>query len=1208
MQTKDVARGVIARWGHLAGSISLIVFVLLAGPNLAADEYDLISIERARILGKANEYLDALPHTVTADSCSRSQGGIHDFYSEGDYWWPNPKDPDGKYVRRDGETNPDNFVAHRQSMVRLSDIIGTFASAYVITDEEKYVVSAVRHLKAWFVDEATRMNPSLLYGQAIQGRYSGRSIGIIDTIHLVEVARGVKVLQSSDAFSLSDQEAIRSWFREYLTWINSHEYGLKEKLHPNNHGVCWSMQAAAFADLVGDEEVLAWIRNQFKTVYIASMMDLYGGFPAELGRTKPYGYSLFVIDAMATVAEIASTAEDNLWTFRLPDGRGMELGMKFIVPFIKDKSTWPLEPDVQYWNEWPVRHPSLLFAGLRLGNREYLDTWAKLESDPTTFEVLRNLPVRYPLIWAGSSPGLAQEANHRRLVDGWEFVRGDLGSIWEAFRPSKPGKPETVPLWTQVTLPHCFNALDAVDPDVNYYQGPGWYKTLLTLGRPQDDGRILLHFEGAGQKTEVYVYTKKVGEHVGGYDEWTIDITDAVNAFLDRTNVKRFKGKIPIAIRCDNSRDVEMIPSDLSDFNVYGGLYRYVHLIQVPAVSLQQIQLNTSVDVAGRKGVIDVRVGLRGKIPQDVPAEVRLRIEGPDGQLVAERPFTVAQAGKLVELGEIELEQPELWSPSAPHLYRCSISTDWGGTVHEAEQMIGFRHLEWVKQGPFKINGERLLLRGTHRHEDHAGVGAAMPEALIRRELKMMKEMGVNFIRLGHYQQSRIVLELCDRLGLLVWEEIPWCRGGLGGERYQQQARDMLANMIAQHRNHPSVFIWGLGNENDWPNDFSVFDEQAIRDFMSELNTLSHRLDPSRKTAIRRCKFCQDIVDVYSPSIWAGWYRGKFVDYRAVSEKEMKQVDHFLHVEWGASNHARRHSEDPDRGIEQVVSGKGADERDGDASLYGGQARVSKDGDWTETYACNLIDWHLKEQEKMPWLTGTAYWPFKDFSTPVRPENPVPYVNQKGVVERDFEKKEAFYVFQSYWTTQPMARIYGHTWPVRWGKDGEQRLVKVYSNCEEAELFLNGQSVGTKRRDSQDFPAAGLRWNVRFLPGKNVLQVVAKTGKKKVTDEVEVVYQTETWRMPVRLELTAVQEIGDLTELEAVAYDPGGIRCLDAKNVVEFQLAGDGKLVDNQGTSRGSRKLQLYNGRALIRVRNWGRSVVSVKSDGLKTGFVTLEK
>src|SRR5690606_18120751 len=221
------------------------------------------------------------------------------------------------------------------------------------------------------------------------------------------------------------------------------------------------------------------------------------------------------------------------------------------------------------------------------------------------------------------------------------------------------------------------------------------------------------------------------------------------------------------------------------------------------------------------------------------------------------------------------------------------------------------------------------------------------PEHLVRREMQMIKDMGANFIRLGHYQQSRTVLQLCDSLGILVWEEIPWCRGGLGGEKYKEQARRMLANMITQHYNHPSVILWGLGNENDWPGDFPAFDKQQIRAFMAELNGLAHRLDSSRKTTIRRCDFCKDIVDVYSPSIWAGWYRGLFTDYRQSSEEEMKKVKHFLHVEWGGDSHARRHAENPDKTLVGIVGGASTDERAGDASLFGGAARVSKDGDWS---------------------------------------------------------------------------------------------------------------------------------------------------------------------------------------------------------------------------------------------------------------------
>lgn len=793
-----------------------------------------------------------------------------------------------------------------------------------------------------------------------------------------------------------------------------------------------------------------------------------------------------------------------------------------------------------------------------------------------------------------------------RLNTGWEFLKQDLGGIWEAIRPVGKGNPESVPLWQDVTLPHCVNAIDGVDPDVNYYQGPAWYRTQLDISNPYAKGRALLHFEGAGQKISVYVYDKLVKTHVGGYDEFTADITDAVEAFKKNPVCqKQFNGKIPVSIRTDNSRDLEMIPSSLSDFNIYGGIYRYLNLVYVPAVSFDKLFVKAEVDKEGKAGKLTVTPRFYDPAFEGGDASIELRITDPSGKLVQQK--TVAMPVEGPEPIELDIKKPRVWSTDNPQLYTIeAILKTSNGDVKQISK-TGFRHTEFVEQGPFLLNGKRLLLRGTHRHEDHAGVGAAMTEEMMRQEMIMMKEMGVNFIRLGHYQQSRIILGLCDSLGILVWEEIPWCRGGLGGKIYREQAKRMLTNMIEQHYNHPSVFLWGLGNENDWPGDFPTFDKDSIRAFMSELNDLSHDLDPSRKTAIRRCDFCKDIVDVYSPSIWAGWYRGIYTEYKSVSEMEMKKVNHFLHVEWGGDSHAGRHSESPDKALLSVKAGGAADERAGDASLYGGAARVSKDGDWSESYICNLVDWHLKEQETMPWLTGTAQWPFKDFSTPVRPDNPVPYMNQKGVVERDFTKKESYYVFQSYWTSRPMVHIYGHNWPVRSGDAAEEKMIKVYSNCDEAEAFLNGKSLGVKKRNSQDFPAAGLRWAAAFNKGDNTIRVIARKGKIIVADSISFQYQTEKWSKPAQVKLQKISEANGVITLQATLHDASGVPCLDAANWIRFKLAGDGTLIDNQGTSSGSNYVQLYNGRAIIRINtNKGKSVLSATVPSLPSAFIEL--
>lgn len=766
-----------------------------------------------------------------------------------------------------------------------------------------------------------------------------------------------------------------------------------------------------------------------------------------------------------------------------------------------------------------------------------------------------------------------------RLTDNWEFIRQDMGSIWEVMRPVPgPGKPEAVPLWQTVSLPHCFNAEDAVDPDVNYYQGPGWYRTSVLIDNPYQDGRTYLEFEGAGQKTEVYVYTTKVASHVGGYDEWKADITDAVAQF--RANpalVKRFGGKIPLAIRCDNSRDTQMIPSDMSDFNLYGGLYRYVNLIYVPAVHFDGIRIDTETDEKGKAGSVSVQFQMPDNV-QGKAWQINLRLLSPDGK-------EIQSASSVPSAYQFSLKHPQLWSPSSPLLYTCIAEIISNSDTLRTTERFGFRHFRFEEKGPFYLNGKRLLLRGTHRHEDHAGVGAALTEEMMRTEMKQIKAMGANFIRLGHYQQSSIILHLCDELGLLVWEEIPWCRGGLGGEVYKEQARRMLTNMIGQHRNHPSVILWGLGNENDWPGDFEAFDKDSIRAFMSELNDLAHQLDASRSTVIRRCDFCKDIVDVYSPTIWAGWYGGRFRDYRKMGTAGISSTTRFVHAEWGGDSHAGRHAEETftdNRSSFDIQAG-------------------DRNGDWSESYIIHLFDWHLKEQETMPQLTGSLFWTFKDFSTPLRPENPIPYVNQKGVAQRDGTPKESYYVFQSYWSDTPMIHIYGHTWPVRWGKPEELKEILVYSNCPEVELFVNGTSQGRKKRDSQDFPAAGLHWNVALQDGNNQIEAIGYNGKIRLSDKIEQKYQTQSWSTPAEIRLTQTTLDSSTVLVQAELVDKNGVRCLDANDFIEFGSTDSKALLQNQGTTQGSHRIQAANGLASICIKRGNTPVVVSAYDGKRT-------
>ncbi len=354
---------------------------------------------KEKVLADAAWALLQLPETVTASSSPRSAGTIHDFYSEGDYWWPDPKNPNGPYIQKDGLSNPGNFTAHRLAMIRFGSIIGALASAYKLTGDDKYVRHALVHLNAWFIDSRTMMNPSLNYAQAIKGISTGRGIGIIDTIHLIEVAQGTLVMKESKAMDKRSYASVINWFSDYIKWLKASKNGQDERAAKNNHGVCWVMQVASFAKLCEDEATMEECRTRYKTVLLPGQMAVNGSFPLELARTKPYGYSIFNLDAMAVICQIVSTQGDNLWQYTTNDGKSVKKGIEYLYPYVKNKNSWPFKQDVMYWENWPVAQPFLVLGANAYNNKEWLGTWKTLEHNPTVPEVVRNLPLRNPIIW-----------------------------------------------------------------------------------------------------------------------------------------------------------------------------------------------------------------------------------------------------------------------------------------------------------------------------------------------------------------------------------------------------------------------------------------------------------------------------------------------------------------------------------------------------------------------------------------------------------------------------------------------------------------------------------------------------------------------------------------------------------------------------------------------------------------------------------------
>lgn len=308
-----------------------------------------LRIDTAALVAAGDALLTVEPRTITAIPAPRSTGGAHDYFSEGPYWWPDPERPDGPYIRRDGERNPDRFDDHRDALTDFKDAVSGLTAAYLLTDDARYAHRAAEHLAAWFVTPATRMNPSLVYGQAIPGLVTGRGIGIIDTRRLVVVAEATRVLAGRGMLTGDTLAGVRGWFGAYGTWLTTHPYGVDERDHPNNHSTWWGAQLAAYALASGRDELLAEARAQFPR-QLAVQLGPEGTFTDELTRTRPYHYTAMILDGWTAFARLASGPGVDLWNVDAGHGT-IRRAVDWFTPYLLHPAAWPypspLEPDLE---------------------------------------------------------------------------------------------------------------------------------------------------------------------------------------------------------------------------------------------------------------------------------------------------------------------------------------------------------------------------------------------------------------------------------------------------------------------------------------------------------------------------------------------------------------------------------------------------------------------------------------------------------------------------------------------------------------------------------------------------------------------------------------------------------------------------------------------------------------------------------------------
>lgn len=731
-----------------------------------------------------------------------------------------------------------------------------------------------------------------------------------------------------------------------------------------------------------------------------------------------------------------------------------------------------------WYRENVIERELVIFGYRRSGGVDSLTVGAGV------FGAVKSVPIRYERSGFGFAgvlrmadefrpwfidPAGAPSRTTRVLHDGWKFRKGDV--------PGGHAPGLSTRGWEQVTIPHCWNATDVFDGrnvvdgfEVNsgYYRGPAWYRKEFTLGEPSAGQRVRVAFEGAFQKTDVWLNGHHLGSHSGGYTGFSFEITK----FLSRTGVPNL-----LAVRVDNAFDHD-IPPHTADYTMYGGLYRDVTLTLTGPVRIEGIPL--LVPAVGPDGggtlAVDATVSNAGRGEEAV--EIRCIVVNEAREIVAsfgqQTTLTAGSEGRI-QMASDRIPGVDLWSPDHPALYAVHMQMVRKGVViDEVTDRIGFRWYSFDPDAGFTLNGRPLRLKGVNRHQEYPMLGIALPDSLHVRDMALIKELGANVVRLAHYPQDPSVLAACDSLGLLVWEEIPVVNS-VGGPAFVKNALTMMQEMIERDRNRPSVILWGLGNEclTDYAEAGAV---GPVTDLLRKLHTLAKELDPTRLTAQAhndlRDDTVADITDVMGRNRYFGWYTPRMEDLAPALDREHREHPRrvLFISEYGAESKRGYHVDRP--------------------SLF----------DHSEEYQLKYHEYYWKAISARPFVSGSTVWTAFDFASPFKIGN-IPRVNQKGIWDAWRKPKDLYYFYRSQWTSTPMVYIVSHTRTELVGEPGVPQEVTVYSNCPEVGLVVNGIPLG-RQKNSGVF-----RWDVLLQEGRNVLEAEGFSPGSTITDRLEITFR-----------------------------------------------------------------------------------------------------
>ncbi len=561
----------------------------------------------------------------------------------------------------------------------------------------------------------------------------------------------------------------------------------------------------------------------------------------------------------------------------------------------------------------------------------------------------------------------------------------------------KEGQKETV------NLPHTWNGVDGQGgTDSVYYRGACTYTKIL----PRYEGKVYLEMRGANSVCSVLVNGNKAGVHEGGYSTFRFDITNLL------TSPKNF-----VEITVDNGENKSVYPA-LADFTFYGGIYRGVNLIyDIP-------ETHFSLDDFGSKGVYvtaetDGTVKVKAIISgYRTGVSVLYEVLDKDSNVVA----------SATDKGKLKVDSPILWNGiKNPYLYTLRASLfDNGTLIDEVKVRFGFRDIKFDSNNGCFLNGEYIKLRGVSRHQDRETVGNALTYENHLEDLSIIKEMGVNSLRLAHYQQAEEFYDLCDEMGFLVWAEIPVI--SRFSKKAQENALNQLEELIKQNMNHPSIFCWGIQNEITIANE-----NKAVIDAIKELNDYAKMLDGSRCTTSAQFSMCSpsselnQITDILGYNHYFGWYM-----------KTCQGLDEWL---------SKFREENPD--VKLCLSEYGAE------GVLGYYSDNPVQGDYSEGYQALFHEHYAKTIADTQWMWGSYVWNMFDFGSASRNEGGVKGRNNKGLVTFDRKtRKDAFYLYKAYWSEEKFLHLVGSRYPLR--KIGEQSF-RVYSNCDKVIMKVNGK-------------------------------------------------------------------------------------------------------------------------------------------------------